>query len=128
MFSLSVLTEDRLIAYFLCPLQLLWPFQTFSNSKGHDFLLRSGLGFGAEIDNAETENDEPVLASFNPSDLSRMDGKITVLGVGDRENVKFEWMITPWSECSQTCGTEMGFRVIWYKAYNTMIWLYSYWK
>lgn len=93
-------------------LQLLWPFQTFSNSKGHDFLLRNGLGFGAEIENsADTENDEPVLAGFNPSDLSRLDGKITVLGVGDRENVKFEWMITPWSECSQSCGTEMGFRV-----------------
>lgn len=95
----------------MCVLQLLWPFQTFSNSKGHDFLARNGLGFGAELENTDTENDEPVLAGFNPSDMSRLDGKITVLGIGDRENVKFEWMITPWSECSQSCGTEMGFRV-----------------
>lgn len=31
---------------------------------------------------------------------------------GARENVKFEWMLTPWSECTQSCGITAGFRVI----------------
>lgn len=27
-----------------------------------------------------------------------------VLGRGSRENVKFEWVLGKWSQCSQTCG------------------------
>lgn len=33
------------------------------------------------------------------------------LTIGEREKVKFEWMITPWSECSQSCGEGLGFKV-----------------
>lgn len=29
---------------------------------------------------------------------------------GKAENLKFEWLVTPWSKCSQTCGGS-GFQV-----------------
>lgn len=31
-------------------------------------------------------------------------GRAVILGKGSVENLKFEWMITDWSTCSQTCG------------------------
>lgn len=62
-----------------------------------------------------TENDEPAISSeFNPLDLSSTSNDVFVLGEGSRDKVKFEWMITPWSECSQSCGIEDGFKVIFY--------------
>lgn len=45
------------------------------------------------------------------NDLFDASTKAVVLGHGTSKNVKFEWMITPWSECSQPCGTGIGFRV-----------------
>ena len=56
------------------------------------------------------EQDEPVKG-FSPQDLQLKSGDI-VLGVGPAKNIQFEWMITPWSECSQTCGANgSGYRV-----------------
>lgn len=34
-----------------------------------------------------------------------------VLGEGRPKDLKFEWLITPWTECSQPCGMGVGFRV-----------------
>lgn len=31
-------------------------------------------------------------------------GRMVVLGRGRAENLKFDWMITDWSKCTQTCG------------------------
>ena len=35
----------------------------------------------------------------------------TVLGQGPARDLQFEWLITPWTECSQRCGHGQGFRV-----------------
>lgn len=36
---------------------------------------------------------------------------VKIVSTGEREKVKFEWMITTWSECSQTCGEGLGIKV-----------------
>lgn len=82
--------------------QFLWPFQSYSDSKGR----HSPFG----IDFEALENDDPVSA-FNPHDLTQANENVTVLGEGSRESVKFEWMITPWTECSQSCGPDFGYQV-----------------
>lgn len=83
--------------------QFLWPFQTFHDSKGR----HSPFG----IDFEALENDEPAVSAFNLHDLTQANENVTVLGEGSRDSVKFEWMITPWTECSQTCGSDFGYRV-----------------
>lgn len=90
-------------------LQFLWPFQSFSNSKGHDYLMHSGLKYGVDMDTVE--NDDPI-GGFNQLALSQDAENVTILGDGPRDSVKFEWMVTPWSECSQSCGPDIGYRVI----------------
>lgn len=72
------------------------------------------MKFGIDFEALENENnDDPVVGSsgINPLALSQDNENATVLGEGSRESVKFEWMITPWSECSQSCGPEVGYRV-----------------
>lgn len=70
--------------------------------------MRNGLELGVDFETLE--NDDPVVA-FNHHDF-RQDGEnVTVLGKGSRDNVKFEWVVTPWTECSQSCGSEVGYRV-----------------
>lgn len=94
--------------------QFLWPFQTFSNSKGHQLLMEHHQKHNSiDLDNRE-ESDEPVR-DFNQRALSQLKGhqEGVVMGHGMIDNLVFEWMITPWSECSQTCGANgSGFRVI----------------
>lgn len=56
------------------------------------------------------ENDEPSNG-FSPNDFFNGNENRTLLGQGSRSDVKFEWLITPWSDCSQSCGTETGLKV-----------------
>lgn len=62
------------------------------------------------VDLDTVENDDPI-GGFNQLSLSQDAENVTVLGNGPRDSVKFEWMITPWSECSQTCSKEPGYKV-----------------
>ncbi|XP_037909605.1 ADAMTS-like protein 1 isoform X2 [Hermetia illucens] len=88
--------------------EYLWPLQSFSNSPGHHVLIEKGLDFGIELE--QLEKDEPVKA-FNISDIfSTTTEDAVLLGRGDKKDLQFEWMTTPWSECSQTCGLEEGLR------------------
>ncbi|KAG8287190.1 peptidase activity protein [Homalodisca vitripennis] len=43
-------------------------------------------------------------------DPTTEDSSIVVLGKGRPENVKFDWMVSEWSSCSQTCGGN-GFQI-----------------
>lgn len=62
------------------------------------------------IDFEALENDDPV-GGLSPSSFSQNMENATVLGEGSRDSVKFEWMVTPWTQCSQSCGPEVGYRV-----------------
>lgn len=59
----------------------------------------------------------PTFSDYNPQpeDVTEDDlnldgdgfhgiGRAVVLGKGTADALKFEWMITDWSKCSQTCG------------------------
>lgn len=88
--------------------QFLWPFQSFSNSKGRHALKHNGIRFGLDVDTLE--NDAP-FSGLNAASFIDDAENITALSSVAQDSIKFEWMISPWSECSQSCGTEVGFRV-----------------
>ncbi|XP_031629319.1 protein madd-4 isoform X3 [Contarinia nasturtii] len=86
---------------------LLASLQSFSNSKGRNYLVEHGMKIGIDLDSVE--NDDPVVG-FNQLSLGQGVENVTVLGNGPRDSVKFEWMVTPWTECSQNCGPEIGYK------------------
>ena len=49
-----------------------------------------------------------------------------VLGKGKAENLEFDWVITEWSACSQTCGGT-GFQVknLYIFTYLSFSWFYN---
>ncbi|XP_033608182.1 protein madd-4 isoform X5 [Cryptotermes secundus] len=78
--------------------QNLWLFQTFGNSRGHRMVTET-MEQGHHHDHEEDEEaTEDAL------------GSTVILGKGRPENLKFDWMITDWSKCSQSCGGS-GFQV-----------------
>ncbi|XP_058177260.1 protein madd-4 [Anopheles ziemanni] len=106
--------------HLLAGLQLLWPFQTFSNTKPHQFLVEQGYDpFDGSI-GRPGEHDE-YADPPRPMNVYQLLKSRTSTGTGDTvgdepmshdgqvaEGYDFEWMTTPWSECSQTCGANGG--------------------
>uniref|UniRef100_A0A182UGB1 Uncharacterized protein n=1 Tax=Anopheles melas TaxID=34690 RepID=A0A182UGB1_9DIPT len=89
---------------------------TFSNSKNYaqQYLAERGYDpFDGSIGRGDVEDEEPprpmnvyqLLKSRHTSESVDEpmihDGQAT-------EGYEFEWMTTPWSECSQTCGANGG--------------------
>lgn len=70
--------------------------------------MQSGIKLGVESDPVE---DEEPISGFSQLALSQEGENVTFLGYGPRDSVKFEWMVTPWSECTQSCGPDIGYRV-----------------
>lgn len=71
--------------------------------------MQSGMKLGVETD--PVENEEEPIGGFSQLAFSQDGENVTVLGFGPRDSVKFEWMVTPWSECTQSCGPDIGYRV-----------------
>ncbi|KAL4122159.1 hypothetical protein QTP88_014540 [Uroleucon formosanum] len=69
-------------------LKALWPFQGVSNARVNRMFMEEPANPAPETE-ATTED---------------MFGKPVLLGKGDRKSVKFEWVITEWSDCSPPCG------------------------
>ncbi|RZF41389.1 hypothetical protein LSTR_LSTR000103 [Laodelphax striatellus] len=87
----------------LANLQNLWPFQSFgSSSRGHRMVMEEALPPAPSLleygEEQETPDGTDAEASSDPK------GPLFILGKGSAESVKFDWMITEWSQCSETCG------------------------
>ncbi|KAG5880043.1 Protein madd-4, partial [Gonioctena quinquepunctata] len=80
----------------------LWPFQTFSNSRGHRMIDFPSDHQSQEVFFANPPADEVDIPE-NSTDSSEED-HIVVLGKGKKENLVFEWKTGSWSKCSETCG------------------------
>lgn len=74
-------------------------------------LMDHHSNYAFDLDNREAK-DEPA-GGFSPYTMSLLSSEDSViLNKGTLDNINFEWMITPWSECSQTCGIDgSGYRV-----------------
>lgn len=58
-------------------------------------------------DDPDSTSLELLQFSDESSELQNFGGsEPIILGKGNRENVKFEWVLSHWSRCSQTCGDD----------------------
>ncbi|XP_065207649.1 protein madd-4 isoform X2 [Planococcus citri] len=93
---------SRLTPFFfgiLINLKRFWSFQHSANIRSQRMLME------------EPEFDElrrTVIAEQTTTE--NLNGTAMVLGKGERDNVKFEWFITSWSNCSPPCGGT-GFQI-----------------
>lgn len=109
-----------------------------SSTHGHSHIksllmnlpsLGTTRGFSTEV-----ETDESMDLSFDEDDdtmfshPTKMVANSFVLGKGKAENLEFDWVITEWSACSQSCGGD-GFQVgilsalLWYIHWHAL----SFW-
>lgn len=69
------------------------------------------MRFGIDVDTIE--NDAP-FSGLNANAFADDAMNVTVSSTTLQENIKFEWMVSPWSECSQSCGPDIGYRVTYF--------------
>ncbi|XP_074042343.1 ADAMTS-like no long nerve cord isoform X3 [Leptinotarsa decemlineata] len=79
--------------------QQFWPFQTFSNSRGHRM-----IDFPDDQQAPEEFFANPPLEEAENTTDDALGDNIVVLGKGRKENLVFEWKIGSWTKCSETCG------------------------
>ncbi|XP_049830977.1 protein madd-4-like isoform X2 [Schistocerca gregaria] len=100
-------------------LQEFLPFQAFSSPRGLRTIPETAVtSFGAKSQKEEEEeygddyfeydNENPVFQLGEQDNITEESTEEPVISL--RENLKFDWMITEWSKCSQTCGNG-GFQV-----------------
>ncbi|CAH1163521.1 unnamed protein product [Phaedon cochleariae] len=84
--------------------QQLWPFQTFSSSRGHRMIdYRSNKhNKNPLLDEPSETTEEEIPADEDTQDED--EDNIVVLGKGKKENLIFEWEMGSWAKCSETCG------------------------
>ncbi|XP_072391161.1 protein madd-4 isoform X2 [Diabrotica undecimpunctata] len=83
--------------------KLLWPFQAFSNSRGHRMIDFPGDHQNHDSPPFFTDDTLEEVEEDAPSDENDED-HIVVLGKGKKENLEFDWTTGPWSRCTETCG------------------------
>lgn len=112
-----VLYNNPFVSFLSGPsVQFLWPFQSFSQSKGRHALKHNGMRFGIDVDTIE--NDAPFSGLNANAFVDNIDN-VTVSSAALQESIKFEWMVSPWSECSQSCGPDIGYRVSYSVIFST---------
>lgn len=96
-------------------------------------LVDNGLDLQYALDHLESDQPNTLFESGNVTVLGQgeyFDNQAIFISfivfkngiffkLGSRENVSFEWILTPWSNCSQTCGSTVGFKVRARATYNT---------
>jgi len=114
----------------LAGLQLLWPFQNHQHHQSQDEQQqkeedkapkkeraqktqgrsRSRANRRRKVKNSrrtvKTNQNDRAASPFGGPNA----GTTAILGKGKAEHLVFEWLVTPWSKCSQTCGGS-GFQV-----------------
>ncbi|XP_017781634.1 PREDICTED: ADAMTS-like protein 1 isoform X2 [Nicrophorus vespilloides] len=79
--------------------KLISNLQTFSNSRGHRMVA-------FPFDELQTISNMELTTELRADDDENEDeeGSVVVLGKGLPEHLKFEWILTDWSKCSEPCG------------------------
>jgi len=82
--------------------------QGFASSRGHRALAgEDGWGSASVLGD---RSPFPLIPDIGEESQEEEIGPPIVLGKGTAKDLKFEWVLTPWSECSEPCG-ETGFQV-----------------
>ncbi|GLH06200.1 Papilin, partial [Gryllus bimaculatus] len=100
--------------------QLLANLQTFSNSRGHRMVSETMEQEQHGLDEDSNDGEESKDQNHEVTEDGLI-GPAVVLGKGSPENLKFTWMISNWSDCSQTCGGS-GFQM---RAAHCMVQLHN---
>lgn len=69
--------------------------QTFSSSRGHRLVSFPSAD--------QVVAEQPAQVHVDEEEDDGL-GRMVVLGKGNADSLQFDWMITEWSQCSQTCG------------------------
>lgn len=86
--------------------QFLWPFQSFGHSKGHQKLMEQHLKYSIGHHQEQAEDPNAHHHNTNHNSPKVFDSKAQA-----DSSIQFEYYVSPWTTCSQTCGSIDGYRV-----------------